>query len=108
MAEYGSMFAVSGLASLLFLGGWHTGFLPFEPTAQQCGLLARQPAERRGVHGQVLAARVRDDVGALVAAAAAHRPGDDDVPEYFLPISCVLLVGVCLWLLLVPAGVARW
>src|SRR5215831_15273721 len=31
LAEYGSMFAVSGLASLLFLGGWHTGFLPFEP-----------------------------------------------------------------------------
>ena len=26
--------------------------------------------------------------------------------QYFLPISCVLLVGVCLWLLLVPPGVA--
>ena len=25
MAEYGSMFAVSGIAVLLFLGGWHTG-----------------------------------------------------------------------------------
>src|SRR5256884_3256456 len=25
MAEYGSMFAVSGIATLLFLGGWHTG-----------------------------------------------------------------------------------
>ena len=34
LAEYGSMFAVSGLAALLFLGGWHTGFLPFEPSAQ--------------------------------------------------------------------------
>src|SRR5437763_14680494 len=34
LAEYGSMFAVSGLASLLFLGGWHTGFLPFEPSAE--------------------------------------------------------------------------
>ena len=31
MAEYGCMFAVSGLAALLFLGGWNTGFLPFEP-----------------------------------------------------------------------------
>src|SRR6185312_775214 len=28
MAEYGSMFAVSGIAILLFLGGWHVGFLP--------------------------------------------------------------------------------
>ena len=34
LAEYGSMFAVSGLASLLFLGGWHTGLLPFEPSVQ--------------------------------------------------------------------------
>src|SRR6185295_2019596 len=28
MAEYGSMFAVSGIATLLFLGGWQTG-IPF-------------------------------------------------------------------------------
>ena len=34
LAEYGSMFAVSGLAALLFLGGWHTGFLPFEPSLE--------------------------------------------------------------------------
>src|SRR5438552_8171232 len=31
IVEYGSMFDVSVLASLLFLGGWHTGCLPFEP-----------------------------------------------------------------------------
>src|SRR5207245_5572209 len=30
MAEYGSMFAASAIATLLFLGGWHLGFLPFE------------------------------------------------------------------------------
>lgn len=28
MAEYGSMFAVSGIATTLFLGGWHTGVVP--------------------------------------------------------------------------------
>src|SRR6185295_14401922 len=32
MAEYASMFAVSGIAVLLFLGGWHTGFLWFDPS----------------------------------------------------------------------------
>src|SRR5207253_2944708 len=32
MAEYGSMFAVSGIAILLFLGGWNSGLLPFELT----------------------------------------------------------------------------
>ena len=30
MAEYGSMFAVSGIASILFLGGWSLGVLPFD------------------------------------------------------------------------------
>src|SRR5260370_41657314 len=30
MAEYGSMFAVSGIATILFLGGWHMGLLPLE------------------------------------------------------------------------------
>src|SRR5207248_5087522 len=30
MAEYGTMFAVSGIATLLFLGGWGTGLLPYE------------------------------------------------------------------------------
>src|SRR5262249_20992954 len=28
MAEYASMFAVSGIATILFLGGWNTGFIP--------------------------------------------------------------------------------
>jgi len=37
MAEYGSMFAVSGIASLLFLGGWHTGVLPFDLSATFLG-----------------------------------------------------------------------
>ncbi len=32
MAEYGSMFAVSGIATVLFLGGWHSGLVPFELT----------------------------------------------------------------------------
>ena len=30
MAEYGAMFAVSGIAILLFLGGWNTGLSPYD------------------------------------------------------------------------------
>ena len=105
LAEYGSMFAVSGLASLLFLGGWHTGLLPFEPSVHWGFWL-----------GNVL--NVAVFVGKcwfLVLVMmwmrwSLPRLRIDQVMEtclqYFLPISCVLLVGVCLWLLLVPPGVA--
>src|SRR6185503_17188933 len=101
LAEYGSMFAVSGLAALLFLGGWHTGFLPFEPSVEwgfwvgnlvnllvfvgKCWLLVLVMMWMRW---------------------SLPRLRIDQVMEtclqYFLPISCVLLVGVCLWLLLAP------
>lgn len=31
MAEYGSMFVISGLSCILFLGGWQLGLLPVDP-----------------------------------------------------------------------------
>src|SRR5690606_25677103 len=34
MAEYASMFLVSGVASILFLGGWHTGIAPLDAALQ--------------------------------------------------------------------------
>ena len=106
LAEYGSMFAVSGLATLLFLGGWHTGFLPFEPS-QQWGFWL----------GNLLNASVfvgKCWVLVLVMMWmrwSLPRLRIDQVMmtclQYFLPISCVLLVGVCQWLLLVPPEVAE-
>ncbi|MBM3978712.1 MAG: NADH-quinone oxidoreductase subunit NuoH [Planctomycetes bacterium] len=105
LAEYGSMFAVSGLASLLFLGGWHTGLLPFEPSVEFGFWL-----------GNLL------NVGVFVGKCwllvlvmmwmrwSLPRLRIDQVMmtclKYFLPMSCVLLVGVCLWQLLVPSAVA--
>jgi len=105
LAEYGSMFAVSGLASLLFLGGWHTGLLPFEPTIEFGFWL-----------GNIL--NVMVFVGkcwVLVLVMmwmrwSLPRLRIDQVMmtclQYFLPMSCVLLVGVCLWQLMMPSGIA--
>jgi NADH-quinone oxidoreductase subunit H len=104
LAEYTSMFAVSGLASLLFLGGWHAGLLPFEPT------------ERFGIYlGSAI------DAGVFVLKAvflvfvmmwvrwSMPRLRIDQVMttclKYLLPISCVLLLGACVWRLALPAGV---
>jgi NADH-quinone oxidoreductase subunit H len=102
MAEYASMFAVSGLAALLFLGGWHTGFLPFEP------------AERWGFLGHALDVVVFVLKGWFLVFLmmwirwSLPRLRIDQVMmtclKYFLPISCVLLLGVCLWQLLMPPG----
>ncbi len=105
LAEYGSMFAVSGLASLLFLGGWHTGLLPAEAT-QTLGYW----------WGNLL------NVIVFIAKCwclvlvmmwmrwSLPRLRIDQVMEtclqYFLPISCVLLLGVCAWQLFVPGTVA--
>src|SRR5207248_11375993 len=42
MAEYGTMFAVSGIANIMFLGGWSLG-LPFEWTELLGGLIGDVP-----------------------------------------------------------------
>jgi NADH-quinone oxidoreductase subunit H len=105
LAEYGSMFAVSGLATLLFLGGWHTGFLPFEPS-DQFGFWLGNLVNLVGFGGKTTLLvfvmmwmrwslpRLRIDQVMMTCL------------QYFLPISCVLLVGVCLWMLIVPAEIA--
>jgi NADH-quinone oxidoreductase subunit H len=103
MAEYASMFAVSGAAAILFLGGWHSGLLPWEPS------------EHLRWFGHVI------DVVVFITKAgflvflmmwmrwSLPRLRIDQVMmtclKYFLPISCVLLLGVCVWELYVPASV---
>ena len=86
MAEYGSMMAVSLLASILFLGGWHgpipIGELAGADVRTRAGVgLPRQRAGLRQHHSQGCGRRDGDDVGSLDAAAAADRPGDHDVLE---------------------------
>ncbi len=106
LAEYGSMFAVSGLAVLLFLGGWHTGLLPFEPT------------ERLGYWwGNLLNAAVIIGKGSGLVLVmmwlrwSLPRLRIDQVMmtclKYFLPIACVLVVGVGVWQLYFAAAIGE-
>ena len=100
MAEYGSMFAVSGLATLLFLGGWHTGLLPFEAS------------EKFGLFGHLLNVGVFILKGFFLVFVmmwmrwSLPRLRIDQVMmtclKYFLPLACVMLLGVCLWQLMAP------
>jgi NADH-quinone oxidoreductase subunit H len=96
MAEYGSMFAVSGIASLLFLGGWHTGFLPADMTYFFGGFLGNV------VNVIVFIAKCWTLVFVMMWVRwTLPRLRIDQVMmtclKYLLPISCVLLMGVSLW-----------
>ncbi len=104
MAEYGSMFAVSGIATLLFLGGWHTGVLPFELSDQ---LEKWAGSSALWYVGNVVNVLVFIIKGWLLVFVmmwvrwTLPRLRIDQVMmtclRYLLPISCVLLVGVSVW-----------
>jgi NADH-quinone oxidoreductase subunit H len=117
MAEYGSMVVVSGLATIMFLGGWSTG-LPFE--------LATVLGANLAIEFEIGAYVVNLGVvlGNVINVAVfifkcwflvfimmwirwtLPRLRIDQVMmtclKYILPMSCVLLVGVSLWRLAVP------
>ncbi|MCS6850460.1 MAG: NADH-quinone oxidoreductase subunit NuoH [Gemmataceae bacterium] len=107
MAEYASMFAVSGIATLLFLGGWHTGLVPTDLT-QLFGSIA----------GNVLNVAVFIVKCWLLVFVmmwvrwTLPRLRIDQVMQtclkYLLPISCVLLLGASLWQLLMPVFVLNY
>ncbi len=104
LAEYASMFAVSGLAVHLFLGSWHSGVLPFEPT-QEFGFWFGNI-----LNAGVFIAKCTMLVGVMMWMRwSLPRLRIDQVMmvclKYFLPMSCAMLLGVCLWLLYVPSSV---
>jgi NADH-quinone oxidoreductase subunit H len=99
MAEYGSMFAISGIAVLLFLGGWHLG-LEFWPGGDMISLLG-------SFLGNVINVAVFIFKGWLLVFVmmwvrwTLPRLRIDQVMmtciKYLLPISCALLLLVSVW-----------
>jgi NADH-quinone oxidoreductase subunit H len=136
MAEYGSMFAVSGIASVMFLGGWSIG-IPWELANLLTGTLGSfqvrsdmlsflvdwlipMPFSSHAytidigfVLGNVINVIVFIAKGWFLVFVmmwvrwTLPRLRIDQVMmtclKYLLPISCVLLMGVSLWQLLLPA-----
>lgn len=104
MAEYGSMFATSAIAVLLFLGGWNSGLVPVELTGYLGFILGNV------INAVVFLAKGWFLVFVMMWVRwTLPRLRIDQVMttclKYLLPISCVLLMGLCLWMLLVPASV---
>jgi NADH-quinone oxidoreductase subunit H len=109
MAEYGSMFAVSGIAILLFLGGWNTGLFPYDLSDPH---LLGYFGPWGAVLGNVISVIVFIVKGWLLVFVmmwvrwTLPRLRIDQVMmtclKYLLPISCALLLGVALWQVAVP------
>lgn len=102
MAEYGAMFAVSGIATILFLGGWNLGLLP-------------HGKDMTDVLGPIVGSIVNVVVFVLKGWALVFvmmwvrwtlpRLRIDQVMmtclKYFLPVSCFLFAAVAVWQLVV-------
>ena len=119
MAEYASMFLVSLVASLLFLGGWHTGLAPVDGALQG---LRDQAAATPGFDPAGYAANL---LGMIVLAVKAGllvflqiwlrwtlpRLRIDQVMstclKYLVPMSCALFLGQILWPLVVVSATGR-
>jgi NADH-quinone oxidoreductase subunit H len=103
------MFLVSAVASILFLGGWHTGIGPIDDA------LMRMRATGAATDGFVLSSYVANLVGFLILVVKGSlgvfvqiwirwtlpRLRIDQVMltclKYLVPISCFLFLGATLW-----------
>jgi NADH-quinone oxidoreductase subunit H len=112
MAEYASMFAVSGIAVLLFLGGWNPGFLWFD-----LGDLGGNNLVLN-ILGQAISVVIFIAKGWLLVFVmiwvrwTLPRLRIDQVMmtclKYLLPLSCILLAGAAIWQVSMPALVQNW
>jgi len=103
MAEYAAMFAVSGIAVLLFLGGWNIGLVPQRDLSE----LLRWPDHPILNVGNAINAAVFVLKAWLLVFVmmwvrwTLPRLRIDQVMmtclKYLLPISCGLLLGVSFW-----------
>jgi NADH-quinone oxidoreductase subunit H len=120
MAEYASMFAVSGIATALFLGGWDTGIgieTVIEPLRGkgQVGWLGNFSVGTYLIN--LFGCFVFITKGCLLVFVqmwvrwTLPRLRIDQVMttclKYLLPISCFLFLGVTLWPLLIYAATGR-
>jgi len=119
MGEYASMFAVCGIASILFLGGWNTGIGPLDDA-----LYAARNAGADGT-GSAALGYLANVLGAFVFVSKASfgvfvqvwlrwtlpRLRIDQVMttclKYLVPISCFLFLGAIVWPLLLLTAIGR-
>jgi NADH-quinone oxidoreductase subunit H len=115
MAEYGSMFAVSGIAVLLFLGGWGLGIGRDLADSELLRTYLGSAAPYIGNAINVVVFMLKGWFLVFVmmwVRWTLPRLRIDQVMmvclKYLLPISCVLLLGVSAWRVFVADVVQDW
>jgi NADH-quinone oxidoreductase subunit H len=96
MAEYGAMFAVSGIAVILFLGGWHTGVTGYDLSDTWLGWFGNL----LNVTVFIIKCWLLVFVQMWVRWTLPRLRIDQVMMtclKYLLPISCFLLLGVSFW-----------
>ncbi|HUG92432.1 MAG TPA: complex I subunit 1 family protein [Planctomycetaceae bacterium] len=109
MAEYAAMFLVSGVASILFLGAWHTGIGPLDAALESARISGRAADSFYwpGWLANLFGAAVFMTKGSLLVCVqiwirwTLPRLRIDQVMmtclKYLLPMTCVLFLGAVLW-----------
>lgn len=104
MAEYGSMFVVSGLAAILFFGGWHGPIPLFQPVAYQPGEVDFRwlgyVANLAGCTNFVIKSVVGVTVMMWVRWTLPRLRIDQVITmcwKYCVPISALCFAGVMVW-----------
>jgi NADH-quinone oxidoreductase subunit H len=105
MAEYASMFAVSGIATFLFLGGWHDGLGLIDLLDRKAQLSANGWLGQYIVNVIGLAIFITKGTGLVFFQMWVRwtlpRLRIDQVMmtclKYLLPISCALFLGATVW-----------
>jgi len=106
MAEYGSMFAVSGLAVILFLGGWN-GPIPITEYAgmKDAGGLAGYAANFLGMLNFMLKCVVGVTLMMWVRWTLPRLRIDQVMKtclKYCMPLACLLFLGSAVWIAGIP------
>ena len=109
MAEYSSMFAVSGLAAILFFGGWNgaipiTSLLPEGPVWNYLGnFLGMLNFIGKCTVGVLFMMWVRWTLPRLRIDQVMTM-----CLKYCVPIAAVMFLGATLWTYVFPGGVLGW
>ncbi|MEX0717324.1 MAG: complex I subunit 1 family protein [Planctomycetaceae bacterium] len=113
MAEYGSMFLVSGVAVYLFLGGWYSGIAPLDDgvaSLRAFGLAGSWFSNLIFMVVFITKASFLVFVQIWVRWTFPRLRIDQVMQtclKYLLPMSCVLFVGVSIWPVLLVSGLGR-